>query len=447
MALPLQFYNPRASQTLLMAQQIRAYEHLPPAEQQVLQRIQLHRLLSHAQKYSFFWQQRLEQARFGPDTDALEIFEQLPILSRADLQNSFESLRAYWPTLKKEDVQTSTTSGSTGVPVRVEKAASIYAPLYAATMWAETQWHQRDPRRKIAVLTMRAKDTVMSSSWGHMYESLGLYGACIQRNLKDHSTASHLEWLKTHQPDYLKTSPFTAADLAQLAIEQGVHLPIKQILSQAERVTPRQRALCQQAFGAKIIDRYSCEETGWIALQCPNHDHLHVLNATTLVEIVDENGKPCPPGTVGRVLITSLHSFAMPIIRYEVGDLAEWGPPCDCGITLPVIARLWGRTRHSVQLPSGEAVPMRFLGDDIGKMNNVRAFRVAQYKTGDIEIQIEAKNPLTELEVQSIRDLFYNKVSTDLPLHIKQVDHIDWGLSYKREEFIRLDVPWSSNLN
>ncbi len=66
-----------------------------------------------------------------------------------------------------------------------------------------------------------------------------------------------------------------------------------------------------------------------------------------LLEILDESGKPCPPGEPGRVVATDLHNFAMPLIRYEVGDYAEWGQACVCGRSLPVLARINGRV-HDV---------------------------------------------------------------------------------------------------
>jgi phenylacetate-CoA ligase len=70
-----------------------------------------------------------------------------------------------------------------------------------------------------------------------------------------------------------------------------------------------------RGLGSKIIDRYSCEETGYIALQCPRHNHLHVISPVTILEIIDESGNPCPPGKPGRVLVTGMQSFAMPLIR------------------------------------------------------------------------------------------------------------------------------------
>ena len=443
MANTLHFYSPQTAQMLLMAQQVRAWERLGPADYAALQQRQLHGLMRHAHQYSPFWCERLEAAGFTAGLAAAPgtVLRRLPILTRADLQTHFSAARARWPALQESDVATSTTSGSTGEPVRVEKVSAMYAPLYAAISWIEAQWHGRNPTRKIAVLTTGIADGTRDT-WGDMYSAMGLRGMSVMRNLTLHSTESHLEWLQEHRPDYLKCSPLAAAELARFALARGLHIPLQQIISQSERITPGQRALCHRAFGAKIVDRYSCEETGWIGLQCPEHDHLHLLGATTLMEIGDDQGQPCPIGVRGRVLVTSLHSLAMPIIRYELGDLAEWGHACSCGMTLPVIARLWGRTRHQLQLPDGP-LPMPFLGDELGLIETIRAFRIRQYTDGTLELEIEAADPFTPAEHRAVRAIFDTNGLGSLPLHISQTPRIDWPPGRKREEFERVAHAWT----
>jgi phenylacetate-CoA ligase len=92
---------------------------------------------------------------------------------------------------------------------------------------------------------------------------------------------------------------------------------------------------------------------GFIALQCPRHEHYHVQSESVLVEVLDEDGEPVRPGEIGRVVLTSLHNFAMPLIRYAIGDYAEAGAPCPCGRGLPVLKRILGRSRNRVSMPDG----------------------------------------------------------------------------------------------
>jgi phenylacetate-CoA ligase len=102
-----------------------------------------------------------------------------------------------------------------------------------------------------------------------------------------------------------------------------------------------------------MVDMYTCQEAGYLALQCPDHPHYHVQSENVLLEVVDDQGLPCAPGEVGRVLVTSLNNFATPLIRYEIGDYAEVGAACSCGRGLPVLKRIMGRYRNLLTLPDG----------------------------------------------------------------------------------------------
>jgi phenylacetate-coenzyme A ligase PaaK-like adenylate-forming protein len=89
-----------------------------------------------------------------------------------------------------------------------------------------------------------------------------------------------------------------------------------------------------------LTDLYAADEAGCIALQCPDHEHYHVQSESVLVEVLDVEGRACAPGAVGRVVVTTLQNFAMPLVRYDIGDVAEAGDPCPCGRGLPVLRRI-----------------------------------------------------------------------------------------------------------
>ena len=121
-----------------------------------------------------------------------------------------------------------------------------------------------------------------------------------------------------------------------------------------EVLEPRARDACRAAWGVPLVDMYSSQEVGYIALQCPEHETYHVQSENLLVEIVDDDGEPCRPGEVGRVVVTTLHNFATPLLRYELGDFAEVGEACPCGRGLPVLTRVLGRQRNMLTLPDGD---------------------------------------------------------------------------------------------
>src|SRR6185312_7578839 len=109
-----------------------------------------------------------------------------------------------------------------------------------------------------------------------------------------------------------------------------------------------------QTLGIPLVDCYGCQEAGYVAIQCPEYAHYHVQGEMSLVEVLREDGAPCRPGETGRVVITPLHSFAMPLLRYDLGDYAEVGEPCPCGRGLPVLRQIYGRKKETLTLPSGE---------------------------------------------------------------------------------------------
>ncbi len=416
---------------------LRKMESLSVQEQRTMQESQLKLLFNHACNCSPWWRNRLSQAGYPQEEGSLfGVLEKLPLLMRSDLQEHVEEVRAWHPDWTATEIFTSTTSGSTGLPVRVEKFNAAFNLLYGAVSLIDHEWHGRDAR--LPLLIFSDNPDSVRPDWGSLFAPFQGGGCVTNRFTSNLSTDEEAALVLEHQPAYLKSTAFRAAAIGEQLLRQGKTCPLRQIISQYERVTPRQREVCRKAFGAEIVDRYSCEECGWLALQCPRHEHLHVMAGTTIIEIVDEALNPCPPGVAGRVLVTSLQSYAMPIIRYDIGDIAEWGEGCDCGNRLPVIKSLWGRRRNLVRLPDGELRPMTYHGDDIAKIEVIREFRLVQQKNGSIDFFVRATRPLSVEEVETLRSLVL-KISAQLVVTIREVPAIDWGAGLKREEFVRLD--------
>jgi phenylacetate-CoA ligase len=141
------------------------------------------------------------------------------------------------------------------------------------------------------------------------------------------------------------------------------------------------------------VDGYSSEEMGYIALQCPVSGAYHVMAESILVEILDASGNACAPGEVGEVVVTTLHNGAMPLLRYALGDHAEAGAPCACGRGLPTIARVLGRVRNLLTLPSGKRVRLSF-HRQFKEFPGVRQYQLIQRTLHEIEARLLVDAPL-----------------------------------------------------
>ena len=146
-----------------------------------------------------------------------------------------------------------------------------------------------------------------------------------------------------------------------------------------------------------------------IALQCPQNNHLHVIAPNVYVEVVDENDQAVPIGTPGRILITSLHGFAMPLFRYDQGDIVTMGKSCDAGITWPIIESVHGRVRTYTDGPDGSRRLLTLFTADFLLMREILDFRVIKFDD-EIVFIAQTRGPLDgaakERITKSMEDVF-----------------------------------------
>jgi phenylacetate-CoA ligase len=293
------------------------------------------------------------RGRYVPDVPlTVKHFGRLPLLTRRELQEQFEALRSRDVPAAHGTPQEQRTSGSTGVPVRF-LATPFTGLLWSAFTLRDHAWHRRDLSRKLAVIRY-GSDRREQENWGPATNGLRTGRAVAMTVQAD--VAQQLEWLEQQDPGYLLTYPSLVIELAKLSLRRGIRLPsMLEVRSLGEALASEAREMCRQAWDVPLTDVYSASEAGYIALQCPSHEHYHVQSEGVVVEVLDDDGMPCAPGRVGRVVVTTLHNFAMPLVRYEIGDYAEPGEPCACGRGLPVLRRIQGRVRNTLVTADGRS--------------------------------------------------------------------------------------------
>ena len=357
-------------------------------------RKELAQLVQHATTISPWWRMRLASANLNA-VSMQEFISSLPITSRTEVQDEFEEMKIYIPNTDLDDYILQKTTGSTGQPIQVIKYNPLYSREIDAITLLEWKWHKRDVRKKMGLFRLGSNDSD-SVRAGPPLEYLGKAAPMFQRSSVDRTSDELLDALFQHQPSYLLTNPMSLRIVANAQIENPKRIaPIDQILTLADRVDDSLRALVYEAFGAKIVDRYSSVEFGMIALQCPEHNHLHVIAPNVYVEVVDEDDKPVPAGVPGRVLITGLHTFAMPMIRYEQGDIVTMGKDCDTGITWPVIEAVHGRVRSYVDGPDGERKLLTLFTADFLLMREIQDFRLVKFDDSAVFIA-QTRDELTQ---------------------------------------------------
>jgi len=185
-----------------------------------------------------------------------------------------------------------------------------------------------------------------------------------------------------------------------------------------------------------LTDVYSATEVGYLALQCPEHEHYHVQAESVLLEVLGDDDAPCKTGETGRVVVTDLHNFAMPLIRCEIGDYAEVGEACACGRGLPVLRRIAGRTRNMLVTASGQRY-WPTLG--ARRIRDIAAIQQLQFvqKTYDlIEVRLVTPARLAPEQEESLRQRVLSFLPPGIRLEIAYCDRIARGAGGKFEDFV-----------
>jgi phenylacetate-CoA ligase len=411
---------------------------------------QLQQRLRQARETVPYYRERLGAVAFDPKQClTLAAFRALPLLTRRDIQRAGTALHS---TLSAALGRTSEaqTSGSTGEPVRVRRT-QIDQIIWEAITLRDHHWHQRDFGGKLAVIRSTGGDAkpphgAVLTSWGPPASELYKTGPLAKLN-SDADVATQAQWLLKQNPDYLLTYPSIVKALAAWFASRGERpARLREVRTLGETVDASLRAACQAVFGVTVVDGYSSQELGYIALQCPVSGVLHVMSESVLVEILDDAGNPCAPGQIGQVVVTSLHNAAMPLVRYVLGDQAEAGAPCACGRGLPTIARVLGRIRNLLTLPTGERLRPALV-DEFKNFGMVRQYQLLQRTLHDLEVRLAVDVPLNAEVEDRLRQALQRLLG--YPFHISFIyfsGELPRGPGSKFEEFVsRLPADHANN--
>lgn len=319
------------------------------------QRLQLHALLNHAVHHSDYVRECLAQAGASPQTVAMPSgLQRLPVLTRHAVQSAGSRMFASGVPRSHLPLSENRTSGSSGIPVAIRRTAMSQL-FWHAFILREHRWFKRDFSLPLAIIRADhpgAKPS-LRNSWGVPVSLLASSGPSATLPIAtDVSEQGH--WLQQINPGYLLTYPTNLAALVEELQRRSIRLPrLRQVRTISETVSPHVRAQVRSTLGVEIVDTYSSQELGIIAIQCPVGGLYHTMAENLIVEVLHDDGSACQVGETGRVVVTDLSNLATPLLRYELGDYAEVGSKCACGRGLPTLKHINGRRRNMLVFPDG----------------------------------------------------------------------------------------------
>jgi len=172
----------------------------------------------------------------------------------------------------------------------------------------------------------------------------------------------------------------------------GLRVKLHSVITAAEGVNAAQRELLREVFQAPVFASYGSREFKLIAMEC-DRGGLHLSADNLYVEIL-RHGQPAAPGELGQVIVTDLHNYGMPFIRYELGDLATTrADACPCGRGLPLLGEVHGRIPDTIQTPDGKLISGIFFPHLLKEFGWIEQFQVTQKELDRLHLKIVTANP------------------------------------------------------
>jgi phenylacetate-CoA ligase len=232
---------------------------------------------------------------------------------------------------------------------------------------------------------------------------------------------------------YTSTLAAVAAEL--LRRDRPLNWPLRGVITIAELLTPERRHLIERYFRAPITNRYGLREFGWWAGQnCSSSpDSVHLNSELLVYEILTSDGSPAKAGEVGRVVFTDLHNRAMPLIRYDTGDLAvlEAGS-CPCGRSFPLIT-IEGRSHESLHSASGKLVTSRGLSSALSECLDADSqYQLVQEAPDRVRLVLVLGGPLCNATRARLQRIVEGVVGNELQVCVDTADRIAPERSGKR---------------
>ena len=386
---------------------------------------QLKKLISHAYLKVHYYHKVMNDLGMKPgDFKCIDDLKHFPIIGKDDIMHDYDSFLASG--FKEYHPMERSTGGTTGVPFKYYNDVYSWGLNWATKIRTFSWGGYRFGEDRIAVLkggSMLGKGdfSPVTRFWKYLHN----YYTIPIINMTPETMDFHFRKIVSGKIRFIRGFPSALYTFSKYLASKGVTYPMKGVFTSAEMLYDYQRQVIEQVFGHYIIDAYGCGDGMAGANQCELHDGYHANIETCYMEITDDSGESTPPGAEGNVVVTSLHDYAMPLIRYAPGDMAiPSRTKCKCGRNLPLLSRIIGRSADLFHLPNGRvlnglSIPFEDWFEKIEK------FQLIQEKTDLVVLRLVPKENYTPADEKHMYKLLAHNLGEGVTIKLDYVDHID----------------------
>ena len=397
-------------------------------ELRAIQRKRLRFLIQHAYENTSYYHRVLREKGLKPgDIKACEDLAKLPVLTKKDIKTNFDDLVAL--NYPRSCMTLWSTGGSTGEPTRFYVIRK-HRSWETAAMLRGTGWSGYELGDKIAWLW----GSLVDLSEGEKLHKRIRNAFLRQKMLNSHEMSErkmklYADKLLEFKPKIIKGYASAVDIFARFLKNEGIDIHPEGVTTTCEKLFDHQRKRIENVFGCDVYDSYGSREVEEIATECKEHIGYHISSENVVIEFV-KNGEHVAPGETGSILVTNLCNFAMPLIRYEIGDLGKPSEEiCPCGRSLPLMSSVEGRIVDVIVTPEKFVSPVNL--SVIFKDPSVRQFQIIQKKDSRIVVKIVKGSEYTSKDTRYIVDMLHRYLG-DVEIALEFVSSIPQTESGKR---------------
>ena len=362
-----------------------------------------------------------------------------PVLTRADLRDNLKTIMPRQPLPLLGEPRPMETSGSSGSPL-VVMTDDMAQSVWMAHMLRLMKLYGYDIKKTMVSCKYEGpgREIQLRHNWGWGNMKTGR-SYLVSPTLP---VSEIVKLLRRVKCPYLFANPSLMHEIALYCQRHQYKLPfLERLRTTGEVLSPKTRNLAAEVWQLPVIDTYTTQEVGHVAYQSPAEPNLYyIADELAYVEILNDQNEVCQEGEIGRVVVTPRYNFSSPLIRYELGDMAEAGPP---GIYGPMIRRIIGRVCGMFTRPDGEAIWPVMDGKVDGEA--VLALPVDHYQAiqldhHTVKFRVAGPRPFSAEEEETAKQSLYRGIGFEPAVHFEYVERIERSAGGKFEEFKSL-VP------
>ena len=390
------------------------------------QRKRFEELLTHCKKNVSYYREFLDTY----DEKSFKNFDikSLPILTKDILRNKFNELKS--DDLHSRDWMINSSGGSTGEPVKIIQD-TYYSYHSEARKNICFQWAGLETGDNLIKLWGSERDILGTNRLLDKIKNFLKNEIILNAFILSHPIMKKfIKIFNSSKPSVILAYVNAIYELSNFAKNENIKVSHqKSIISTSGVLYPFLRKEIEMIFGCEVYDQYGSREVSCIASECEYHNGLHISEETIILEIVDENGNECPVGVEGDVLVTSLVNYAMPIMRYKIGDRAIMEPGfCKCGRFHKRLKNVVGRSMDNFKLRDGTIIPSEYFIHFIGVVLNrgiLKKIQIIQksYDVIDLHVVYSNEEILSE-DIQNIIQAVKKVMGENCTVNIHEKENI-----------------------